>query len=408
MPLYMHTSCNLPPFAGKQGPATQTVTNTQQTTAQASNVTSGQIDGDGEVYTYSTDGIGRMQNISLWVRLCALVMLLDFTWISDEFSSTAQVIKDQTFPPQVTDRYIKGALLIAVERNRINQCEGVYLNMFYTLRPGSRSGNAIIPPMASNIGIGGVLSGMLRIWLSMPFYLLHGLWSSAFVKCGIVLLQYDTQDHPYGWAACTEQTTNVITVFPNSFTQTLGDTLPDLTMQVGAQSIIALYSVMGVLLHELPHSRSILGALDQKVYWPELQPAGPRYYADSADRLGQGKYRDFLDYFVAYSTRLCRFLRDQDSIFGTNRAVMNAQNWALFSSRLFSQLGYPELDFTGDFIATRLELLHHNSMFDLLRSSTAGYRSIRDLLGYDITRDNFRNTFGIDAIPHKQSSSSST
>jgi len=96
---------------------------------------------------------------------------------------------------------------------------------------------------------------------------------------------------------------------------------------------------------------------------------------------------------------LCRFLRDQDSIFGTNRAVMNAQNWALFSSQLFSQLGYPELDFTSYLIATRVELLHHNSMFDLLRSSTAGYRSIRDLPGYDITRDNFRNTFGIDAIP---------
>lgn len=255
----MHTTCNLLPFTGGQGPATQNVTNTQQISAPANNATSGQIGGDGEVYTYGADGIDRMQNISLWVRLCALVMLLDSTWLSDEFSTTAQAIKDQTFPPQVTDTYMKGALLVAVERNRINQCAGVYLNIFYTLRPGSRSGNAIIPPTASNIGIGGALSGMLRIWLSMPFYLLHGLWSSAFVEYGIVLLQYATQDHPYGLAACMEQTTNVITVFPNSFARTLGDTLPDLTMQVGAESITALYSVMAVLLHELLHSRSILG-----------------------------------------------------------------------------------------------------------------------------------------------------
>lgn len=89
----------------------------------------------------------------------------------------------------------------------------------------------------------------------------------------------------------------------------------------------------------------------------------------------------------------------EDSIFGSNRAVMNAQNWALFSSQLFSQLGYPELDFTGVVIATRVKLLHHNSTFALLRSSTAAYRSIRDLPGYDITKDNFRNTFGIDAVP---------
>lgn len=221
-----------------------------------------QIDGDGETYTYSTDGIGRMQNISLWVRLCALVILLDFTWISDELSSTAQAIKDQTFPPQVTDRYIKGALLIAVERNTTNQCEGVYLNIFYTLRPGSRSGNVIIPPMASNIAIGGVLSGMLRIWLSMPSYLLHGLWSSAFVECGIVLLQIATQDHPSnsnGCSACTEQRKNVVKVFSKFFSHSLGDTLRDLTIQVGAQSTIALHSAATVLLHELTHSRSILG-----------------------------------------------------------------------------------------------------------------------------------------------------
>lgn len=116
--------------------------------------------------------------------------------------------------------------------------------------------------MPSNIAIGGVLSGMLRIWLSMPSYLLHGLWSSAFVECGIVLPQIATQDHSSnsnGCSASTEQRNNVVTVFPKFFTLSLGDTLRDLTIQVGAQSTIALHSATTVLLHELTHSRSILG-----------------------------------------------------------------------------------------------------------------------------------------------------
>lgn len=209
------------------------------------------------------------------------------------------------------------------------------------------------------------------------------------VEKDIILLRIMDRDHPHPtMRAAASMKANVLTLYPSFFKPVLVDMISDFVPTIGRRTSDLLSIRNFIILHELTHSRSILGTFDAVIYLTELLLPKGADILQADDLSGCGQHPGHGFYMRGYSARLCQFLSLDDDLTGGHRAWFNAQNWALLGAKMLATLVYPDLDFKGRFIRERKVLLHHNSMFvNLQHPSTL---PITELPGYDESQDLFR------------------
>lgn len=194
---------------------------------------------------------------------------------------------------------------------------------------------------------------------------------------------------------------NILRLYPSYFSEGRHKSLRDIPVEDGMDFEVIGNCCVRFFLHEITHARSVLETCDHEFeYVPgqyDLLNLGGNLHKPPLNPTQDPVFAGGI--YSAYGLDGCLALARRDTLLGhVNKAEDNADSWSYYFMLKTLVLVYPELDFMEAVRTNRMRpvtrhvrkrstLLHHCTLFDVLRHRNAG--SIRNLPGYDSSKDCF-------------------